>query len=248
MNRKTSYGAAFVSQSDGNAAKARQKRMAALEKAKGTTDPDKWQTTKSGFTRESILRAVVECLAEDGYSRLTMTQVAKKAGLTKGALQHYFDSKSAAIEAALTRIFEDQLALQRESARRPTEAADDQLHDRRIEALWHYVRDSSYVAFMEIAMAGRKEPHLHKLVQAHYQEYFRLSREAAAELLPEWQADVEKFNFVAHLVSTVIEGMAVRQEFGISDEHYDEAVRAFLKRTVGDIFTGKLSPFAPGAA
>lgn len=220
---------------------ARSRRMAALAEARNAA-PAEWQAKKSEYTRDSILRAVIDVLAEEGYSKLTMSQIAARAGLTKGALQHYFASRAEAIEAALSLIFEDQLELQRESARRPQEAADEHLHGRRVDALWEYVQAPSYVAFMEIAMAGRKEENLRRLVKAHYDEYFRLSREAAAELLPEWQGDVAKFNFVAHLVSTILEGMSVRQEFGISDDREDRRVRHFLKYVIGEIFTDRL-PF-----
>jgi AcrR family transcriptional regulator len=239
--KKPNYSVAFTSVADDSAMEARRRRMAALEEAKNAA-PAAWQSRKSEYTRESILRAVIDVLAQEGYSRLTMTLVANRAGLTKGALQHYFSSKAEAVEATLALIFEDQLELQRESKRRPLEPADEQLHDRRVEALWEYVQAPSYVAFMEIAMAARKEPNLRRLVQAYYGEYYRLSREAATELLPEWQSDVAKFNFVAHLVSTILEGMSVRQEFGITDEDEDRRVRTFLKFTIGEIFTDRL-PF-----
>jgi len=242
--KRPNYSVAFISQAEGTAIEARRKRIAALAAARSAA-PSEWQSKKSEYTRESILRAVINVLAEEGYSRLTMTQVANRAGLTKGALQHYFSSKAEAIEATLALIFEDQLALQRESARRPLEPADEQLHDRRVEALWEYVQEPSYVAFIEIAMAARKDPNLRGLVKAHYDEYFRLSREAAVDLLPEWQINVDKFNFVAHLVSTIIEGMSIRQELGLSDAEQDVRVRRFLKYVIGEIFTDRL-PFPAG--
>lgn len=112
--KRPNYSVAFISQAEGTAIEARRKRIAALAAARSAA-PSEWQSKKSEYTRESILRAVINVLAEEGYSRLTMTQVANRAGLTKGALQHYFSSKAEAIEATLALIFEDQLALQRES-------------------------------------------------------------------------------------------------------------------------------------
>ena len=197
---------------------SRQRRKLALQKAKESSDPEHWQTTKSEFTRDSILHAIVECLAEFGYSNLTLGQVARKAGLSKGAMQHHFESKSAAIEAALEFIFQEQLELQNTYARGPSEATDDQLHGRRIDALWDFVQDPSYVAFLEIAMAARTDPHLQELVNTQYWQYRQKARQRAAVLMPEWQTNLEKFRLVGMLTNYVLEGMGLRQTLGLSDE------------------------------
>lgn len=215
---------------------SRQRRKLALQQAKENSDPEHWQTTKSEFTRESILRAIVECLAEYGYSNLTLGQVARKAGLSKGAMQHHFESKSAAIEAALQFIFQQQIELQQSYARGPLEPTDDQLHGRRIDALWGFVQDSSYVAFLEIAMAARTDPHLGELVNTQYWQFRQKSRQLTAVIMPEWQNDKEKFRLGGTLVNYVLEGMALRQTLGLSDEETDAALREHLKKLVASLF------------
>jgi AcrR family transcriptional regulator len=215
---------------------SRTRRKLALQRAKETSDPEHWQTTKSEFTRESILGAIVECLAEYGYSNLTLGQVARKAGLSKGAMQHHFESKSAAIEAALQFIFQQQLELQKTYARQPAEAADDQLHGRRIDALWDFVQDPSYVAFLEIAMAARTDPHLRDLVNAQYGQYRQKARERVAGIMPEWQANMEQFQVIGRLVNYALETMALRQTLGLSNEAEDAALREHLKKLVSDLY------------
>lgn len=215
---------------------SRQRRKLALQRAKENSDPEHWQTTKSEFTRGSILRAIVECLAEYGYSNLTLGQVARKAGLSKGAMQHHFESKSAAIEAALEFIFQQQIELQQSYARGPSEPTDDQLHGRRIDALWGFVQDSSYVAFLEIAMAARTDPHLGDLVNSQYWQFRQKARQLAAVIMPEWQYDKDKFRLGGTLVNYVLEGMALRQTLGLSDEQTDAALREHLKKMVAALF------------
>ncbi len=215
---------------------SRQRRKLALQRAKENSDPEHWQTTKSEFTRDSILRAIVECLAEYGYSNLTLGQVARRAGLSKGAMQHHFESKSAAIEAALEFIFQQQIELQQSYARGPSEPTDDQLHGRRIDALWGFVQDSSYVAFLEIAMAARTDPHLGELVNTQYWQFRQKSRQLTAVIMPEWQHDKEKFHLAGVLVNYVLEGMALRQTLGLSDEETDKALREHLKKMVASLF------------
>jgi AcrR family transcriptional regulator len=214
---------------------SRQRRKLALQKAKETTNPEHWQTTKSEFTRESILSAIVECLAEFGYSNLTLGQVARKAGLSKGAMQHHFESKAAAIEAALRFIFQQQLEMQKTYGLQPTES-HEAAHARRVEARWRFVSDPSYVAFVEIAMASRTDPHLRELVQQYYAEYQRQAQLAATEIMPEWQNDLDKFRLISRLVLTCLEGMAIRQNFGLSDDREDKALRDYLKSLVAQVF------------
>lgn len=228
---ESGYGAGRNNEMD-----SRQRRKLALQKARETSDPEHWQTTKSEFTRESILHAIVECLAEFGYSNLTLGQVARKAGLSKGAMQHHFESKSAAIEAALEFIFQQQLDLQKTYARGPSEPTDDQLHGRRIDALWDFVQDPSYVAFLEIAMAARTDAHLQDLVHSQYWQYREKSRQRVALIMPEWQTNLEQFRVIGRLTNYVLEAMALRKTLGLSDESEDAALRDHLKKLVVDLF------------
>ena len=43
--------------------------------------------------RERIVRAVVECLDEHGYSETTINRIQERAGISRGALTHHFPSK-----------------------------------------------------------------------------------------------------------------------------------------------------------
>ena len=44
-------------------------------------------------TKNSILRAAVECFAEYGFEATDVNKICKKVGLTKGAFYHHFTSK-----------------------------------------------------------------------------------------------------------------------------------------------------------
>ncbi len=222
---------------DGRAAEmdSRQRRKLALQQAKENSDPEHWQTTKSEFTRESILHAIVECLAEYGYSNLTLGQVARKAGLSKGAMQHHFESKSAAIEAALQFIFQQQLELQQSYVKGPCETQDE-VHSRRIDALWDFVQDPSYTAFLEIAMAARTDPHLRELVNTQYRQYRTQARARVGMVMPEWQTDLDQFKVISRLTNYVLEAMALRKTLGLNDEAEDAALREHIKRLVADLF------------
>lgn len=51
--------------------------------------------------QKSILRGAVDCFANDGYARASITDVADRCGISKGALYHYFESKESILFAIL---------------------------------------------------------------------------------------------------------------------------------------------------
>ena len=57
--------------------------------------------------REQIVRATIRCLAREGYTRLTMKQVAREAGVSQGILHYYFADKRAMLAATLEAVTRD---------------------------------------------------------------------------------------------------------------------------------------------
>jgi len=57
--------------------------------------------------RAEIVRATIRCLARDGYSGLTMKNVAREANVSQGILHYYFTDKRAILVAALETVTAD---------------------------------------------------------------------------------------------------------------------------------------------
>jgi AcrR family transcriptional regulator len=57
--------------------------------------------------REQIVRATIRCLAREGYTRLTMKNVAREAGVSQGILHYYFADKRAMLVATLEAVSRD---------------------------------------------------------------------------------------------------------------------------------------------
>jgi AcrR family transcriptional regulator len=57
--------------------------------------------------RAQIVRATVQCLAREGYTRLTMKKVARAAGVSQGILHYYFRDKRAILIATLETVSRD---------------------------------------------------------------------------------------------------------------------------------------------
>jgi AcrR family transcriptional regulator len=64
------------------------------------------QAERTAATRERILRAVVESIAEIGFQRTTANEITQRAGVTWGAVQHHFGGKDGILDAVLEESFE----------------------------------------------------------------------------------------------------------------------------------------------
>jgi AcrR family transcriptional regulator len=56
-----------------------------------------------------MLRAAARCLADSGYEAVRLRDIAAAAGVTTGALQHYWDSREALLEEAFEQVSIDLL-------------------------------------------------------------------------------------------------------------------------------------------
>jgi AcrR family transcriptional regulator len=61
---------------------------------------------RTAETRRRVTAAVVESIAEVGYQRTTGSEIARRAGVTWGAVQHHFGDKSGILAAVLEQSFE----------------------------------------------------------------------------------------------------------------------------------------------
>jgi AcrR family transcriptional regulator len=58
-------------------------------------------------TRARLLHAAVEAMQRSGPASMTLDQVARQAGVSKGGLLHHFPSKEALFEALVRRLFDE---------------------------------------------------------------------------------------------------------------------------------------------
>ncbi|MBA3328400.1 MAG: TetR/AcrR family transcriptional regulator [Solirubrobacterales bacterium] len=71
------------------------------EPATPTAQPRRTQVQRSATTRAALLDAALECLVEFGYANTTTSRVAERAGLSRGAPLHHFQTRTALVAAAI---------------------------------------------------------------------------------------------------------------------------------------------------
>ncbi|MEU9120349.1 TetR/AcrR family transcriptional regulator [Streptomyces sp. NPDC048506] len=77
--------------------------MGALTPARGARPP---QQERSRATRLKLLEAAISCLAERGWSGSTVSVVAERAGVSRGAAQHHFRTREDLFTAAVEHVAE----------------------------------------------------------------------------------------------------------------------------------------------
>lgn len=74
------------------------------------------QQDRSRATRQRLLEATIDCLADSGWAATTVGVVAARAGVSRGAAQHHFPTREDLITAALEYMFDTRMQMAREES------------------------------------------------------------------------------------------------------------------------------------
>lgn len=120
---------------------------------RGHRGPGPAQLARTLETREKVLRAAIEIIAEHGLDEATGPRIAERSGVSWGGIQHQFGDKAAILDAVLDRVlidFQDRIA---RFAPRAT-SVEGRIRAL-VDATWDLMRDSTYQAFREVMRAAR---------------------------------------------------------------------------------------------
>jgi AcrR family transcriptional regulator len=121
--------------------------------------PRRTQAERSATTRIQLLDATLACLQELGYTRTTTTEIARRAGVSRGAHLHHFPTKVELVTQAVEHLFERRHAeFLAAFGELPVGAA--QRVDAAIDLLWSMVKGPAFLAWVELAVAARTDPEL----------------------------------------------------------------------------------------
>jgi AcrR family transcriptional regulator len=119
--------------------------------------PRRSHAERSATTRAAIIAAVVDVIARDGFQGLTAQRIARRSGVTWGAVQHHFGGKDELLLAVLADSFE------RFAERLRDVAVDGTSVTARaalfVDLAWEHFRGRHYRATFEILLnyLGRAE-------------------------------------------------------------------------------------------
>lgn len=135
------------------------------------------QLERRESTRAALLDAAIDVLIKHGRVNLTTDAVVRRAGVTRGAHAHYFDSKADLLVQALDRLL-DKIA---DDATRTLSSLPDgamESYEILLDHLWAIHRGPLFTAAIELHVAARTDSDLRGHVQ-------RFDRELTMRLLVE---------------------------------------------------------------
>lgn len=140
-------------------------------------------------TRQQIIDAAFELFANDGYSRTSISAVAEKAGVSKGLIYHYFESKEAILEA----IFDHLVSLGDEVMDFPDHFSPADKIRQTLEQTFAFIREQPDFGRLMVALAiqpdtfSRLKPKINKVNKRQLAVYSGILRELGYEK-PELEA------------------------------------------------------------
>jgi len=137
---------------------------------------------RSRATRARLLESAVTCLSELGWAGATVAVVAERAGVSRGATQHYFPTREDLFTAALEYMAEVRLAeIRDEAARIPAGGASRTKNV--VSLLVRLYTGPLFRAALQVWAAAATSPGLRDLVLPLETRFGREAHRAAIELL-----------------------------------------------------------------
>lgn len=158
------------------------------------------QLQRREATRAALLDAAIDVLIERGHANLTTEAIVHRAGVTRGAHAHYFDSRADLLVQALDRLL-DKLADDAADTRPPLPAESLEGYGVLLDHLWAVHRGPLFTAAIELHVAARTDVDLRDHVR-------RFDRELTMRLLLEGAKSIPALVAAPDFESVFITAMA----------------------------------------
>ena len=165
------------------------------------------QARKSRVTQGQIIETAIRCLANYGYHDTTYMRISRESGISRGAMRHHFPSRVDIMKATIEHLHDKRLAAFRKAA---ASFPDGPSRTRaNIEALWLHVNHPTFMVFIDLALAARKDHELATIFRPAQRTFRQECYYAALELFPEWLKHREQLRTAIDLALYMMEGMVL---------------------------------------
>lgn len=185
------------------------------------------QEERTATTRGKLLDATIDCLFELGFTHTTTTEIAKRAGVSRGAQLHHFPTKAELVITAVDHLinrrrdeFVERFAALPADLRRP-EAA--------IDMLWGIVSGPTFFAWLELMVAARTDSELRPVVAALSARFAETVQRTFQDIFPRPGGAGVLYDTAPRFVFALLQGLALEINVLCDQAQVDE-VLAVLKR------------------
>ncbi|MEL7129316.1 MAG: TetR/AcrR family transcriptional regulator [Pseudomonadota bacterium] len=181
-----------------------------MSTAHGDAAKQTWRNRRSEETRRAVIEAAVHCLVEQGYANTTTQLVADQVGLSRGAMNYHYATRTDLIGAVIDYIFLRLLEMAYDGVER-REAGNGIDMSQATDLQWSVINSAEYIAYIELNIAARTDADL----QSHFDKkavaFDQLWLEKSEELLPLWEGDRSNVAFAWNFTRATLEGLKINE-------------------------------------
>jgi AcrR family transcriptional regulator len=201
--------------------------------------PRRTQAERTAETRARLLDAALECIAERGYDGTTGAEIARRAGLSRGAQLNHFPTKGELMVVALEHLYARRNAEFR-TAISELPPGPDRL-ERAIDMLWSFIEEPAFVVWLELTLAARTDPQLRARMIELEQGFHEITDRTWRDLFPGDESN-PIYRIAPSFAWSLLDGLGLSRVSGSrNDEHITEILTAFkalARLMLGDVAGG----------
>ncbi|HEX9470027.1 MAG TPA: TetR/AcrR family transcriptional regulator [Bradyrhizobium sp.] len=178
------------------------------------------QAERSEETRTRILKAASNLIRKRGYARFRTAEVAKEAGLSRGAQLHHFPTKDSLVVATLEYVFEQAQMLSRRRAsavNRPRDLIEAVIEDAR-----EFFFSEHFMVAIDIVLSTSTDQSVRKQILDISRKARRPAEAAWAEALAANGVPGQLASDIVALTLSLVRGMALRTLWDNDPKWFDE--------------------------
>lgn len=169
------------------------------------------QEERSSRTRAKLIAATLDCVRDLGYANVTTTAIAERAGVSRGAMQHQFSTRTELLLAVMDEVVDQ---LQQPLAAGPGSSAT--LEERTaliVERYWSVFSSGRLQTIVDIWLGARSDPELFGPLRSHMRAIFRARDRYWHEFFADLDIPNDRLSVAHELTSATARGLALRKTF-----------------------------------
>lgn len=189
----------------------------------------KTQQERTAETTESLLKATIDLMHDRGFYRMSTAEIAERAGVSRGALNHHFASREEIVVTAIQHQLRSSAARLHKMALtiRKKGGSTDEI----VDFIWSLMTDRLYYVTMEYMPEARHNKEFRKKIVVVVKEFHSGLDAVWAELAGQLGADVRRASTVMNATMCTIRGMIAQTTIKDDPADFSELL-AYCKRQV----------------
>lgn len=175
------------------------------------TPSHRTQEQRRAETQAKVLEATIQSLLDDGYAQTTTRHVAALAGVSPGALAHYYPRRVDLVASAIERLAEQRIDAWREMAHTLPTRAELRV-PALVDLLWEDFSSPLFTVFVKVWVAAADEPELYERLAVTERGIARAIGRLAAESIGEIQGQ-SGWEGRLLLALAAVRGLALTEHF-----------------------------------